>query len=139
MRHFTSPRRAFPRFVVGFAFSESPDRGKLFMPWTVGKGGSREDVGFPVAAQRLVIPVGWVDFSVAEHRRQSQSQLPGKDTKDGLAFRTLPEMRLFPMQKWKILAERLRLGLLEQTERFDVDWVRHGAHLSTRMDGPIYL
>ena len=93
------------------------------------------DVGFHVAAQRLVISVGRVDFSVAEHRRESEPQLTGKDGKDGLAFRAFPEMRFLPIQKLKILTERLRLGLIEQAECFDVQSVRYGADLSTGMDG----
>ena len=67
--------------------------------------------------------------------RESESQLTGKDGKDGLAFRALPEMRFLPIQKLRILTERLRLGLIEQAESFDVKSVRHGADLSTGVDG----
>jgi len=79
--------RVFLRFVGGFVPDESPGRRQLLMPWTVGKDGPRRDVQFHIAAQRLVISVGRVDCSVAEHRRESEPQLTGKDSKDGLAFR----------------------------------------------------
>lgn len=100
------------------------------MPWTVEKDGSRGDVGFQVAAQGLVRSVGRIDFSVAEHRRQLKSQLPGKNTKDGLAFRALLEMDFLPIQKLKILTCRLGLRLIEQPERLDMDGLLHCANVS---------
>ena len=91
----------------------------------------------PIQLQRNyhLLPDKLPDCSVAEHRRESEPQLTGKDSKDGLAFRAFPEMRFLPIQKLKILTERLRLGLIEQAECFDVKSVRHGVDLSTGMDG----
>jgi len=88
-------------------------------------------VGFQVAAKIFVISVFGVDLSVAEHRRQSHSQLTGEHTKNGLAFRALVEVGDFPIGKLKIPTRTLRLRLIEEAECLDVNCVLHRAHLST--------